>query len=717
MLCLFSLIIAVSQARELFVYTVATDDNDGLQRFRRSADIYGYNVTVLGSGETWLGGDITNFPGGGQKVRLLKEALKPLAEDKENLVLFVDSYDVVFMDTKEVFLQIYDGLKHGVIFSAEKFCWPQAYLATKYPTVKEGESRFLNSGSFVGPAADIYKIITHSSIANEDDDQLYYTKIFLDSKLREEHDIALDTRSELFQNLNGALEEVRIDYNDDTGYLVNTKTGSQPVIAHGNGPMKIKFNSLTNYLAKTWTPARGCIHCREDNIVLDELYPEAYPVVQISAFISAPTPFLENFFKNLADLDYPRSRIHLTLYCNVEEHYSSLLEYNVTKGYEYKSAIVIPETEFKTDIAAKNHAWSLCLGHEDCAFVLTVDPLARLTNPDTLKHLVRMNRNVIAPMLTRVGKLWSNFWGDLNNDGFYARSSDYMDIVNYKRTGIWNVPFVSNCYMFSRWTARQLIDHLPKEDSFPDMTISRLIREKNIFLFVDNQETFGHLVNPDTYKFLHLHSDLWQIFENPMEWEQKYIHPDYYKYTNYTLSEFEQPCPDVFWFPLLSERFCKDMIEELEMAAQWSTGSNIDPRLEGGYENVPTIDTHMRQIDWEPHWMHVLETYIRPIQRIVFEGYDEVPTARMNFVVRYKPDEQHSLRPHHDASTYTLNIALNRPEYDYQGGGARFLRYNCSVVKTRLGWTLLHPGRLTHIHEGLKTTHGIRYIFVTFVNP
>lgn len=38
----------------------------------------------------------------------------------------------------------------------------------------------------------------------------------------------------------------------------------------------------------------------------------------------------------------------------------------------------------------------------------------------------------------------------------------------------------------------------------------------------------------------------------------------------------------------------------------------------------------------------------------------------MNFVVRYKPDEQHSLRPHHDASTYTLNIALNRPGFDYQ---------------------------------------------------
>lgn len=38
----------------------------------------------------------------------------------------------------------------------------------------------------------------------------------------------------------------------------------------------------------------------------------------------------------------------------------------------------------------------------------------------------------------------------------------------------------------------------------------------------------------------------------------------------------------------------------------------------------------------------------------------------MNFVVRYRPDEQPSLRPHHDSSTYTINIALNTPDVDYQ---------------------------------------------------
>jgi len=52
-----------------------------------------------------------------------------------------------------------------------------------------------------------------------------------------------------------------------------------------------------------------------------------------------------------------------------------------------------------------------------------------------------------------------------------------------------------------------------------------------------------------------------------------------------------------------------------------------------------------------------------------------------------------------------------------QGGGTRFIRYNCSVTKSRLGWMLVHPGRLTHYHEGLPITNGTRYIMVSFIDP
>lgn len=57
----------------------------------------------------------------------------------------------------------------------------------------------------------------------------------------------------------------------------------------------------------------------------------------------------------------------------------------------------------------------------------------------------------------------------------------------------------------------------------------------------------------------------------------------------------------------------------------------------------------------------------------------------MMFVVRYKPDEQASLRPHHDASTYSIDVALNKQGVDFQGGGVRFVRYNCTADAHRVG--------------------------------
>ena len=57
-----------------------------------------------------------------------------------------------------------------------------------------------------------------------------------------------------------------------------------------------------------------------------------------------------------------------------------------------------------------------------------------------------------------------------------------------------------------------------------------------------------------------------------------------------------QPCPDVYWYPLISETFAKELVEEMEHHGKWSSGKNEDERLDGGYENVPTRDIHMNQV-------------------------------------------------------------------------------------------------------------------------
>jgi hypothetical protein len=168
----------------------------------------------------------------------------------------------------------------------------------------------------------------------------------------------------------------------------------------------------------------------------------------------------------------------------------------------------------------------------------------------------------------------------------------------------------------------------------------------------------------------------------------------------------------------VSPRYCKEKIEEVENYGVWSDGSNYDNRLDGGYENVPTVDIHMNQVGFEAQFLELMRLYVEPLQTRVYTGYYHYPPfASMNFVVRYKPDEQRELKPHHDTSTYTINIALNTVNKDYTGGGCRFTRYNCSVVDTKLGWVIMHPGKLTHQHEGLRILTGTRYIMVSFVDP
>lgn len=44
-------------------------------------------------GEAWKGGDVGHSIGGGQKVRLLKEAMEALADQEDLVVIFVDRWE------------------------------------------------------------------------------------------------------------------------------------------------------------------------------------------------------------------------------------------------------------------------------------------------------------------------------------------------------------------------------------------------------------------------------------------------------------------------------------------------------------------------------------------------------------------------------------------------------------------------------------------------
>ncbi|XP_046571507.1 multifunctional procollagen lysine hydroxylase and glycosyltransferase LH3-like [Haliotis rubra] len=702
---------------DLMVVTVATDETDGFKRFLRSVKKYGFELKVLGMGEEWDGGDVANYAGGGHKINLLAEGLKKYQDRDDLLLMFVDSYDVIFNNDPDTIIERFKKFDARVVFSAEGFCWPDRSLQDQYPSVTINEKRFLNSGGFMGYAKDVYEMITHESVSNRDDDQLYYTKIFLDENLRDKWRIKLDTRSEIFQNLNGALGEVVIKSLGSRSYLYNLKSGTSPTVVHGNGPIKAEFNRIANYLADGWTIQHGCQSCEEDTISLEGLKEEDYPTVLVALFIERSTPFLEEFLEAVASQNYPKSRMDLYIH-NLEDTHRKTVEAFIDEYQdEYQSVTSIGPYDGVGEAMGRNWAIAECI-KKNCNYLWVIDSDARYEEPEALKLLIQQNRSVIAPLVSRVGKLWSNFWGALGPKGFYARSEDYADIVETKKVGLWNVPFISSTYLVQGQKLPSLRNaYSINSELDPDMSFTKHVRDQGSFLYVTNRQKFGHLVEVDHYETDHYVNDMFDIFNNPTEWEERYIHPDYAKSLNED-ADILQPCPDVFWFPVVTEQFCKDFVDTMENFGQWSGGKNEDPRLATGYENVPTVDIHMNQVGFERHWLHILRKYVRPLQEKVFQGYfHDPPHAIMNFVVRYRPDEQPLLRPHHDSSTYTVNLALNSPGVDFEGGGCRFIRYDCKVTATRKGWMLMHPGRLTHYHEGLRVTNGTRYIMISFVDP
>ncbi|XP_062372754.1 multifunctional procollagen lysine hydroxylase and glycosyltransferase LH3 [Sardina pilchardus] len=703
----------------LLVITAATEETDGFKRFMRTAREFNYTVKVLGLGEEWKGGDVARTVGGGQKVRWLKNELQKHADKEDLVIMFVDSYDVIFASGPKELLHKFSHLGHRVVFSAEGFCWPDQRLAPKYPPVPNGK-RYLNSGGFIGYAPDLYNIVKQWKLKDNDDDQLFYTRIYLDKEQRTRFNMTLDHRSQLIQNLNGALEEVVLKFEKARVRARNVAYDTLPVIIHGNGPTKLQLNYLGNYVPTAWTYENGCGTCDDDLLYFNDVPDEEMPIVHIGVFIEQPTPFMEEFLERLATLNYPHSRLRLFIHNNVVHHERHIEQFWARHRSLFPSANIIGPEENMQQAAARTMAVEACKKDPSCDYYFNIDSEVALINPDILRILIEENKPVIAPMLSRHGKLWSNFWGALSPEGFYARSEDYIDIVQGKRVGVWNVPYLTQVYLIQGSILRsrlKAVNIYQQEGTDPDMAFCRSIRDQGVFMFVSNRDEFGRLISTNNYNTTRLYPDMWQIFDNPVDWKEKYIHENYSKIFEEDKKVVEQPCPDVYWFPAFSERMCDELVETMEDFGEWSNGKHTDERLTGGYENVPTVDIHMNQIQFEKEWLKFLKEYIAPVTEKLYPGYYPKAQAIMNFVVRYRPDEQPFLRPHHDSSTFTINIALNSKGKDYQGGGCRFLRYDCNVEAPRKGWSFMHPGRLTHYHEGLPTTQGTRYIMVSFVDP
>jgi hypothetical protein len=215
------------------VITVGTDELL-TSKLIHSANQYNITVTNIGLGYQWTGGS-TSGPCGGMKINLLKKYIKNLPT--YDVILFTDAYDVFYNSSIDTIVNRYLNFNSRIVFSGERFCWPDISLNDKFPYLGE-RYRFLNSGAFIGQIEELQKLL-NDDINDSDDDQLYYQQRFLSGN----YDIKLDYKSTIFQS-----DDARVSI--ENGKLYNPVTDTNPCIYHGNGGdiAKKTFNSLYNKL-------------------------------------------------------------------------------------------------------------------------------------------------------------------------------------------------------------------------------------------------------------------------------------------------------------------------------------------------------------------------------------------------------------------------------------------------------------------------------------
>lgn len=132
------------------------------------------------------------------------DAFKEFIEtvDPHEILVFVDGYDVVQRRTDLTnFETKFIEMGADLIFSSEVYCWPNPWIAYQFPPAPPGcPYRFPNSGTFVGYAGAIKKMLEWDQYRLNHDDQGYVHDFFLRCK---DLKIGLDNDQVLFQTGTG----------------------------------------------------------------------------------------------------------------------------------------------------------------------------------------------------------------------------------------------------------------------------------------------------------------------------------------------------------------------------------------------------------------------------------------------------------------------------------------------------------------------------------
>jgi hypothetical protein len=172
------------------------------------------------------------------KLRTMKEYCRRLPDD--DLVLFVDAFDVLILADKENIVSRFLSLNVPMLMSTEINCWPSNTTAPFHPETSS-PFKYINTGAYMGFAKAVSSWLNafDSTLLSYTSDQNAAHKLYM----KNPNFYALDHWSTLFLNLYQVpLDAILIDQEDKK--ITCTLNNSSPCILHANGKSFSCYNTV-----------------------------------------------------------------------------------------------------------------------------------------------------------------------------------------------------------------------------------------------------------------------------------------------------------------------------------------------------------------------------------------------------------------------------------------------------------------------------------------
>jgi hypothetical protein len=302
--------------------------------------------------------------------------------------------------------------------------------------------------------------------------------------------ITLDYRQRIFQTLNLATEDVRL--NQQKGIIYNDVTNTYPSVIHANGPSVVKefLNKMTHFMfgeIKSDYGSSGTVQTEDFDIS---------KTITINVMLDIDVHDINQVFDQIRYLTYPKNKIKLNVIYDNTEHDYKIDKFVGLFGDNFMSIqkhFIDGSLSEKRDFALEQSI------KDDNDYSVIMDANYIFRNRKSLQFLIRENRKIVSPMIVEEGTSWVNFWHTVNRDGYLVDKPEQERIKTYEIQGCWSVGYTAGIWMFQNEALDDIKGSFTKnlerwDDGDYDVCFSYNVRDKGYFLYVTNNNYFGGII-------------------------------------------------------------------------------------------------------------------------------------------------------------------------------------------------------------------------------